>query len=375
MRRGSIERLAVLVHRPGIGREERTLLRSEIALWREIYLGTEALNQQEVDRWAVRVRDLDLGWYEYLALADLYRRTGLTELAEEQVNRASVAAARSARLLLGLLAFLVALGGVGVVILIWYVSRRSRAGDVNAAERGIPAHAKEVRSGYLLEVFVVYMAVLIGAQIVAGLLMVIGRPVEGVSISTMDTIVVTAMHALAGIAALIYLARRLRAAGWSWDAVGLTSRRPLQDALWGVGAYAAALPLILAAGLLSQFVGRHVQSPTNPVIPMFFETDALLGRSLLFVLVAFAAPFFEEVFFRGVLFHSFRARWGIVWGVVVSSIVFAAVHPIPVGFLQIFVLGSVFSITLHERRSVLSPMIAHGLNNTVAFVLLSVMMG
>lgn len=375
IRMGSIERLARAANAPGVSPDDRKQLEAEVELWRDIYLRTDVLSRESADGYASRLRGLELGWYEHLALADLYRRAGLTGRADEEIESAGRSAARTAGMLIGMLAFLGILGTVGIVIVIWYRSWKSRMGGMPRSDQDVSADVRDARSVRLLEVFVVYMAVLIAGQIISGFLVLNEPAAEGISISTRDTIVVTAMHALAGIAALGYLARRLRSAGWSWDAVGLTSRRPLMDVLWGVGTYAAALPLLLIAGLVSQFVSRYVQSPTNPVIPMFVETDTLLGRAVLLVLIALAAPFFEEIFFRGVLFHSFHARWGVIWGVIASSAVFAVVHPLPVGFLQIFVLGAVFSIVLYERRSVLSPMIAHALNNTVAFVLLAVLMG
>ncbi len=87
------------------------------------------------------------------------------------------------------------------------------------------------------------------------------------------------------------------------------------------------------------------------------------------------APFFEELFFRGVLHTSFSAKWGVVAGVVGSALAFAAVHPFPLGFLPIFALGTVFAVLLHERGSLLPPMIAHGMNNAIAFALLFILTG
>ena len=81
-------------------------------------------------------------------------------------------------------------------------------------------------------------------------------------------------------------------------------------------------------------------------------------------------PFFEELFFRGVLFNSFRARWGLAAGVVASAAVFALVHPLPFGFLPIFALGSVFSMLFYQRGSLIPNMVAHGLHNAITFAIL-----
>jgi hypothetical protein len=217
------------------------------------------------------------------------------------------------------------------------------------------------------------LIILVGAQVAA----VAAVASEAVDVAALgaagDVLLTTGVYVLAGVLSAAYLAYRLRSAGWTWRTIGLTTRNPWVDVLWGIGGYAAALPMLIAAGLISQAIGRLIPSPTNPIIPLFAETESVAGRVLLFVLLAGAAPFFEELFFRGVLFGSFRAKWGIRLGIVLSAVVFASVHPLPVGFLPILVLGTIFAILVHERQSLLPAMVAHGLNNGVAFALLLIL--
>lgn len=146
------------------------------------------------------------------------------------------------------------------------------------------------------------------------------------------------------------------------------------DVAWGVGGYAAALPLLGLASVVSQFIGRYVSTPPNPVIPLFSGVESLVGRLILFALAVVAAPFFEELFFRGVLYGSFRRAFGITAGILLSSVVFAVVHPLPGGFLPILVLGLVFAILVYQRGSLLPAVVAHGLNNAVAFTMLLILL-
>lgn len=349
-------------------------LAAEVAMWRDIYVSRRTLQHAQVDEYASRIRRLGLGWYERLALADLFERAGMTAAAKGERAAAAQSASRTVVCFVSLLVALGLLGLVGAAIVIWYVARRAGRGTRAAVQ--IPSEfIRELRAGLLLEAFVVYLAIVVGTQVAAAVVVAAGMGLRG-EISPVGEVFITAgIYALAGVLAMVYLAYRLRSVGWPWEAVGLTTRNPFGDILWGIGGYAAALPLLLIAGALSQLVGRYVQSPTNPVIPLFAETETFLGRAVLFALVGLAAPFFEELFFRGVLFNSFRAKWSVAAGIMLSAAVFASVHPLPVGFLPIFVLGSVFAILLYERGSLLSSMVAHGLNNSVAFALLLILTG
>jgi membrane protease YdiL (CAAX protease family) len=86
-----------------------------------------------------------------------------------------------------------------------------------------------------------------------------------------------------------------------------------------------------------------------------------------------AAPLVEETLFRGVLFRSFRAKWGVAPGILLSAVVFGLMHPFPFYFLPIFVLGSVFASLTYIRGSLLPSMVAHGINNLVAFTMMYIL--
>jgi len=370
-RAAAIEQLAV---RERLDLHTRRGLQGEAAMWRDIYLSRRTLLPAQVRAYAARIRSLDLGWYEHLALADLFRRAGMPGAAEKARLAAAGSAAWTVGSLLSLLALLGLLGLIGVVLLRWYVLRKGGQ-RAEAAVREPAGYVRELRAGLLLEAFVVYLAVTVVTQMTAGVIAGARMAVVGEASPTAEALFTACVYVLSGLLALLYLAYRLRSVGWSWRLVGFTTRNPFRDILWGIGGYAAALPLLLIAGVISRFVGRFVESPTNPVIPLFAETETLVGRAILFALAVLIAPFVEELFFRGVLFNSFRAKWSVAAGIVLSAAVFASVHPLPVQFLPIFVLGSVFATLFHERGSLLSSAVAHGLNNCVLFVLILILTG
>ncbi|UCE63280.1 MAG: CPBP family intramembrane metalloprotease [Nitrospirota bacterium] len=76
------------------------------------------------------------------------------------------------------------------------------------------------------------------------------------------------------------------------------------------------------------------------------------------------APMFEEVIFRGVLFATFRRRFG--WGIsaVFSALIFSLVHGYGlVGLLTVFWSGVLWAWAYEKTGSLWPGMIAHGVNN------------
>ena len=95
-------------------------------------------------------------------------------------------------------------------------------------------------------------------------------------------------------------------------------------------------------------------------------------------IVCVGAPFFEELFFRGVVQGVLTRRWGARVAIVVQALMFALVHyrrGMPLALTvatwsQIAVVG-LFLAVLKWRYERLSPgMVAHGLFNALAMVAL-----
>ncbi len=96
------------------------------------------------------------------------------------------------------------------------------------------------------------------------------------------------------------------------------------------------VPLGVAAGLVTQLglvrllywpLGRWIsqdqlEAPARDLADRF---GGVGGAVLLVVMVCVAAPVAEEVLYRGLLLRSLEQRYGVVWAVGVSSVVFGAV--------------------------------------------------
>ena len=76
------------------------------------------------------------------------------------------------------------------------------------------------------------------------------------------------------------------------------------------------------------------------------------------------APVFEEIIFRGVLYGSLRARFGVWPAVVMSAAIFALAHGYgAAGFASVFLSGALWAWSYERTRSLLPGMIAHMANN------------
>ncbi len=137
--------------------------------------------------------------------------------------------------------------------------------------------------------------------------------------------------------------------------------------IWaGIGSYFGVMPLILLAFMLSSVlfpIHKH------PIIGEFVKADEFT-RKLMFVETVFLAPVVEELMFRGLLFTALRDRYGLVFGMIVSGLAFAAVHPgLPGQLLPLWTLGIAFAGVYHWRRSILANIALHMTVNGVTLLL------
>jgi membrane protease YdiL (CAAX protease family) len=89
------------------------------------------------------------------------------------------------------------------------------------------------------------------------------------------------------------------------------------------------------------------------------------------VLAVVIAPIGEELYFRGRLLAAVQASLGLPAAVVISSLVFAAAHPVPALLPAFVLLGLILAALRVWSGGLVAPMVAHALNNAVAILALS----
>jgi len=99
----------------------------------------------------------------------------------------------------------------------------------------------------------------------------------------------------------------------------------------------------------------------------------LLNFAIGFVSAAIISPIYEEIFYRGFLYRFFSSRYGVLSGMIISSIIFTVVHiptfnTLPVNFAS----GLIFSWVYQKTGSVIPSILIHGIFNGIAVVLTSI---
>jgi uncharacterized protein len=144
---------------------------------------------------------------------------------------------------------------------------------------------------------------------------------------------------------------------------------------------AVTIPLSMLCGGLHQILTGVWESLTEGV-PFFDRLSGIdineqlkpmtegVPIAVLFLLIAVAPAIGEEIVFRGVIGRGLVARHGIVAGVTLTSLAFAAVHLHPAHVVSLLPLAFFIHLVYLTTRSFLAPMLLHLLNNSLAVVVL-----
>lgn len=143
-----------------------------------------------------------------------------------------------------------------------------------------------------------------------------------------------------------------------WSAIGFGSFDWGTLAL-GCGLLIGSYGIILIHNLILTALGVDTQG--EEITQIF----GLLKNPIWFFIVgALLAPLVEEIFFRGFLFQGFRARYGWVKSMLLSSAIFGIAHLDPASLIPTFILGNLLAYMYHRTNSVWPGVIVHVLVNT-----------
>ncbi|MDJ0842710.1 CPBP family glutamic-type intramembrane protease [Crocosphaera sp.] len=142
--------------------------------------------------------------------------------------------------------------------------------------------------------------------------------------------------------------------------------------LWGVGGYLVALPLVVIISLINQNIWNG-QGGSNPLLSLALEGQDGVVLAIFYFTAAIAAPFYEEIMFRGFLLPSLT-RYVPLWGAIgISSLIFAVAHLNLSEVLPLTVLGIVLGIVYTKSRNLLSSMLLHSLWNSGTLISLFIL--
>ena len=95
---------------------------------------------------------------------------------------------------------------------------------------------------------------------------------------------------------------------------------------------------------------------------------SIISSIFLCTFTVILAPIIEEIVFRGILLRRISFKFGVRKGVILSSIVFAVLHP-ELGHIFSFIAGVVFSLIYLKYKNILINIITHACHNFVYFLI------
>lgn len=161
------------------------------------------------------------------------------------------------------------------------------------------------------------------------------------------------------------------------EAIGLRisgASKFVRDLMIGPFGYFATLTLILLIvvpySLVMHAFGIHPEQAAHPVVPILLKASNT-QTLLILIFGILVAPAVEEIMFRGCLYSWLRSFCPPVTTILISAVIFAAVHPQgPVGVVPLSVIGISLGFLREWRGSLVSCFIAHACVNGGTFFLL-----
>ncbi len=136
--------------------------------------------------------------------------------------------------------------------------------------------------------------------------------------------------------------------------------------LWGILTAIAAFVIVIGIGLVLTAAGVDVENSSNITdLELLFSIP-----SILFLITL--QPIAEEFFFRGFLLDKFTSTWGIIAGVLLSSLFFGVAH---LSYGNIYpalmtgCIGILLAFLVVKTKNLTAAIIAHVLFNLASFTL------
>jgi len=301
-----------------------------------------------------------LGWFGKLALAP--------PGSESPLRREAISAARHTfYTIIGGFVTLGILGLAGLFVLIVFLALLLGGGltglDLGSGNGGVYAEA-----------FAFWLVLFLALNVAGGLWL----GTEGLATVSLLALAVSLLAIVWPLGRGVSWQQLRQDLGWT------AGRGLLREVFAGIGAYAMAIPLVIVAILLTSVAvgmgGNGAESGQMPVHPLaeWIAEGSWWDRVQLVLLACLAAPIVEETMFRGFLYRHLREatgsmsrRAGVLLSAIVTSLLFAVVHP--QGLLAApAIVGIALALAFMRewRKTLLPSILAHALNNAVMMAVL-----
>ncbi|WLT31510.1 CPBP family intramembrane glutamic endopeptidase [Geothrix sp. PMB-07] len=150
----------------------------------------------------------------------------------------------------------------------------------------------------------------------------------------------------------------------------LTPGRTGPDLAWGGAFVALAVFLVIAVALIASPILKPSQSAQRELQDLLRGLSGLGPTLALFLTVAGLAPFFEELLCRGFLLPILARKQGMALALLVSALLFGAMHLQPAGLPTLCTLGWALGLAMRQTGSLRTPILLHACWNGCLFLLM-----
>ena len=155
--------------------------------------------------------------------------------------------------------------------------------------------------------------------------------------------------------------------------IDLGFRLTWSDTGWGVLAGFVGLMFAGIVALITQAIAGEFSSAAGDVALELREEGPFWALLLFAVMIMVGAPIVEEIAFRGLIFNALRKKGlGAVSTIIITAVIFSAFHFEPIRFFLLLPIGLVYGWVRWKTGSLGAAMVAHGVNNAPAALVLLV---
>lgn len=224
--------------------------------------------------------------------------------------------------------------------------------------------------------FIPFLLWLLGTVVAQSLIVSFARPVTGLQKVFQDNLVFSVVALLTVFGLVLPLASFHFAQGLR--GFGLRLRTIPTDLGAAFVRLLAVWPLVLAAIIVTMqigqwisrlYSGRDFEMPRHEALELMTQYSSVSLGVLLAFLAVVVAPLVEELIFRGLFQSMLRSYLGGPWpAIVLTSVLFAAVHGNPTHWPALFMLSMGLGYAYEESGSVLRSIFMHAMFNGVSIL-------
>lgn len=115
-------------------------------------------------------------------------------------------------------------------------------------------------------------------------------------------------------------------------------------------------------------IGNLGFEPQRSIFEIFGNNT--FGFIIAMIVAIFIAPVVEEIYFRGFVLQTLAKRIGPLWGIVLTALIFAAVHFEFQSIMPLIILSFILNVLYIRTKSIWPGIIFHIFNNSIAFTVL-----